>query len=282
MQKAPNLPTLLRSWRARLQPSDVGLPFGRDSRRTPGLRRQEVAWLAGVSTDYVKRLEQGRAHPSGAVLRALSRTLRLTDDEYELACRLAGHAVERGGGQVPRHIGPSARRLLDRLIDNPVAVFDATWTLLERNHLWAALTGDPRGHGGRPLNIVRLAFQGGPGPGPVRHASPLEYKQSLVADLRDVAARYPRDRELADLVGELRRSSPEFAHLWAGSAVTHHGNQSKTVIHPELGEVELDCDVLTVHGADLRVVVFTAPPGSQAADKLRLLTVLAAEVLAPT
>ncbi|TDC13409.1 helix-turn-helix domain-containing protein [Actinomadura bangladeshensis] len=280
MHQAPNLPTLLRAWRARLQPADVGLPFGRHSRRTPGLRREEVAWLAGVSTDYVKRLEQGRAHPSGAVLRALSRTLRLSDEEYELACRLAGHAVERGGGQVPRHLAPSVRRLLDRLNDNPIAVFDATWTLLERNHLWAALTGDPRGHDGRPVNIVRLAFQGGPGR--VRHASPQEYRQSLVADLRGAAARYPRDRELADLISELRRSSPEFAQLWAGSAVAHHGNESKTVVHPELGEFELDCDVLTVHGADLRLVVYTASPGSDGADKLRSLTVLAAEVLSAT
>ncbi|WP_374330325.1 helix-turn-helix domain-containing protein [Streptomyces sp. PSKA30] len=89
-----------------------GLSFRPGSRRTAGLPREEVAWLAGVSPDYVKRLEQARAHPSGAVLRALARTLRLSDAECEPACRLAGHAAE-GGGRVPQYIGPSVQRLTD-------------------------------------------------------------------------------------------------------------------------------------------------------------------------
>jgi hypothetical protein len=97
---------------------------------------------------------------------------------------------------------------------------------------------------------------------------------SLVADLRDVATRYPADRELTDMIGALRTSSPEFARLWKGSTVAHHGSERKTVDHPHVGEVELDCDVLSVRGADLRIVVYTAAPGSEAADKLRLLTVL--------
>jgi transcriptional regulator with XRE-family HTH domain len=238
------------------------------------LRREEVAWLAGVSPDYIKRLEQGRAHPSAAVLRALSRTLRLTDTEYELACRLAGHAAELRG-QVPQRISPSVQRLLDRLTDTPIAVFDAAWTLLEHNDLWAALIGDMRGRSDRSANLVWRSFHGEPVR--VRHPSPEDHKKSLVADLRDVATRYPADRELTDMISALRTSNPEFARLWEQSTVAHHGNERKTVDHPEVGELELDCDVMSVHGADLRMIVFTAAPGSEAADKLRLLTVLGTE-----
>jgi transcriptional regulator with XRE-family HTH domain len=238
------------------------------------LRREEVAWLAGVSPDYVKRLEQGRAHPSAGVLRAISRALRLSDVEYELACRLAGYAAELDR-LVPQHIGPSVQRLLNRLADTPIAVFDASWTRLEQNDLWTALTGDVRGRAGRPANIVWRIFNDDPGR--VRHPFPDDHKASLVADLRDVASRYPADRELSDMITALRRSNPEFAHLWELSTVAHHGNERKTIDHPTLGELELDCDVLSVHGADLRIIVFTAAPGSEAADKLRLLSVLGSE-----
>lgn len=272
VSQAPDLATLLRSWRTRLQPAEVGLPFRPGTRKTAGLRREEVAWLAGVSPDYVKRLEQGRAHPSLAILRALARTLRLSDAEYELACRLAGHAAQPGT-VVPQHIVPSVQRLLDRLADTPIAVFDAAWTLIQHNEPWAALTGDDwRGRGGRSANIVWRVFHADGGR--VRHRNPAQHKASLVADLRDVATRYPADRELTAMIGALRASSPEFARLWEGSAVAHHRSDRKTIDHPQAGELELDCDVLSVHGADLRIVVYTAAPGSEAAEKLRLLTVL--------
>ena len=274
MSETPGLAALLRSWRARVQPDEVGSPFARGSRKTPGLRREEVAWLAGVSPDYVKRLEQGRAHPSAGVLRAISRALRLSDAEYELACRLAGHAAE-SRGLVPQHIGPSVQRLLDRLAATPVAVFDASWTRLAQNDLWTALTGDVRGRAGRPANIVWRIFNNDPGR--VQHPASDDYKASLVADLRDVASRYPADRELSDMITALRRSNPEFAHLWELPTVAHHGNERKTIDHPDAGELELDCDVLSVHGADLRIIVFTAAPGTEAADKLRLLSVLGPE-----
>jgi transcriptional regulator with XRE-family HTH domain len=274
MSETPDLAALLRSWRARVHPDEVGSPFARGSRKTPGLRREEVAWLAGVSPDYVKRLEQGRAHPSAGVLRAISRALRLSGVEYELACRLAGHAAE-SDGLVAQHIGPSVQRLLDRLADTPIAVFDASWTRLEQNDLWTALTGDVRGRAGRPANIVWRIFNDDPGR--VRHPVPDDHKASLVADLRDVASRYPADRDLSDMITALRRSNPQFADLWELSTVAHHGTERKTIDHPALGELELDCDVLSVHGADLRIIVFTAAPGSEAAGKLRLLSVLGSE-----
>ncbi|MDH6523129.1 transcriptional regulator with XRE-family HTH domain [Streptomyces sp. SAI-135] len=277
VSEGPDLATMLRSWRARVRPEDVSSPFARGARRTPGLRREEVGWLAGVSPDYVKRLEQGRAHPSADVLRALSRALRLTDAEFKLACRLAGHAAELDG-TVPQLIGPSVQRLLGRLADVPIAVFDAAWTLLEYNDLWAALHGETRRRAGRETNLVWRTFHNDPGR--VRHPSPEDYRASLVADLRDVASRYPADRRLVAMISDLRRSNTDFARLWDGSAVAHHASERKTIDHPQVGAIELDCDVLSLHGADLRVIVFTAAPDSEAADKLRLLTVIGLQDMA--
>jgi transcriptional regulator with XRE-family HTH domain len=251
MNETPTLAVLLRSWRARLQPSDVGLPPPLGARRTAGLRREEVAALALISPDYIKRIEQGRAHPSGPVLRALAEALRLSPAEYELACRLAGLASDRQG-LVPQRIGPSVQRLIDRLGDAPIAVFDAAWTHLDHNDLWPALTGvDWRGRRGRTANIVWMTFI--EEVVSVRHPYPDEHKASL------------------------RRRSEEFARLWAGGAVGHHNTARKTIDHPHVGPIELDCDVLSAHGSDVRIVVFTADPGSEAASKLRLLSALAGE-----
>lgn len=276
MSEATELGAMLRAWRGQIQSGEVGSPFGRGSARTPGLRREEVAWLAGVSADYVKRLEQGRSHPSRSVIRALARALRLSNAEYELACRLAGHA-SRINAEVPQHITPSVQRLLDRLPDVPIAVFDAAWTRVEQNLLWTSLTGDERERPHRGTNIVWRTFVGEPGP--VRHPKPKEYKSSLVADLRDVAARYPDDVELAEMIGDLRSSSVEFDEIWGHARVGHHGGESKVINHPIVGELELDCDVLSVHGSDLRIIIFTARSRSAASDTLRLLSVLGTEDL---
>lgn len=263
-----DLASLVRLWRSRIQPSGVQSPFGSGARRTPGLRREEVAWLAGMSPDYLKRIEQGRARPSAGVLRALSRALQLSKPEFEMACRLAGHAAGLDG-MVPQHITPTVRRLLDRLSDEPVAVFDAAWTLLDCNALYVSLSGLSPARAERSVNQVWRFFNDMPKR--IRHSNRDEHAASLVADLRDVASRYPADPELADLIAALRATSDEFARLWGQSSVAHHGNERKTFDHPEVGEIELDCDVLSVHGADLRVVVFTVPPNSEAADKLRRL-----------
>jgi len=271
---------MLRAWRGRIQPHDVGSPFGRGSDKTPGLRREEVAWLAGVSADYVKRLEQGRSHPSRSVIRALARALRLSGAEYELACRMAGHASHLQA-EVPQHITPSVQRLLDRLPDVPIGVFDAAWTRIEHNELWSAVTGDERERPHRGTNIVWRTFLGESGP--VRHPKPNEYQQSLVADLREVTVRYPHDDELAAMVHDLRSASAEFNRIWGQAGVGHHGGESKIIDHPIVGPIELDCDVLSVHGSDLRIIVFTAPHRSSASESLRLLAVIGTENLnAPT
>ena len=149
--------------------------------------------------------------------------------------------------------------------------------MLDHNELWTALTGEVPGRGSRSTNLVWRSFHGDEGR--VRHPFPEEYKKSLVADLRDVAIRYPADRELAGMIGALRGSSPEFARMWESPEVAHHGNKTKIIDHPALGELELDCDVMSVHGADLRIIIFTAAPESEAASKLQLLTVLGTETM---
>jgi transcriptional regulator with XRE-family HTH domain len=279
MNALPELGTLLRTWRGRLQPVDVGSPFGSTSTRTPGLRREEVAWLAGVSPDYVKRLEQGRAHPTASVVYALARALRLSDAETATALRLAGHASDLQA-LMPRRITPSVRRLLDRLSNTPVGVFDAAWTRLDQNPLWIALTGDSRGRGGRDDNLVWRNFLGEPSR--VRHPQPEEYRASLVADLHRVHLRYPNDSELASLVSSLRQHSEDFARLWDSSVLGEHGNQRKTIDHPELGPIELDCDIVTVQGAELRLVIFSAEPGTTAAEQMQLLSVIGSQRLTTT
>ena len=267
---------LLRTWRGRLQPVDVGSPFGSTSTRTAGLRREEVAWLAGVSADYVKRLEQGRAHPTASVVYALARALRLSEAETATALRLAGHASDLRA-LMPRRITPSVRRLLDRLSNTPVGVFDAAWTRLDQNPLWIALTGDSRGRGDRDDNLVWRNFLGDAGR--VRHPQPEEYRASLVSDLHRVHLRYPNDSELASLVSSLRQRSEDFIRLWDTSVLGEHGNQRKTIDHPELGPIELDCDIVTVQGAELRLVIFSAEPGTTAAEQLQLLSVIGSQRL---
>ncbi|MBE1879048.1 helix-turn-helix transcriptional regulator [Myceligenerans pegani] len=274
MEALLELGPLLRTWRGRLQPADIGSPFGFTSTRTPGLRREEVAWLAGVSPDYVKRLEQGRAHPTASVVHALARALRLSEAETATALRLAGHASDLRA-LMPRRITPSVRRLLDRFPDTPVAVFDAAWTRLDQNPMWTALTGDPRGRGERDDNLVWRIFLGDPGR--VRHPEPDQYRASIVADLHRVHARYLNDSDLASMVSTLRQRSDEFERLWGTSALGEHGNERKTIDHPELGPIELDCDIVTVQGADLRMIIFTAEPGTAAAEQLQLLDVIGSE-----
>jgi transcriptional regulator with XRE-family HTH domain len=279
MSQHTELGAALRAWRDRLAPADAGLP-DHGARRAPGLRREELALLAGMSADYVTRLEQGRASaPSVQVLTALARALRLSGAEREHLFVLAGQPFP-GPGIMPTHLTPGLQRLLDQLSGIPVSVNDASWTLLAWNPLWAALVGDPAGQRGRDRNVLWRYFTGAPGR--VTHTPEDEprFEASAVADLRAAAARYPRDAELRRLVADLQAASPQFARLWESREVGTHERDRKTVHHPELGPITVDCDVLTVPAVDLRVVAFTAAPGSADADKLRLLAVLGTQDLA--
>ncbi|MDF2442423.1 MAG: hypothetical protein JWR01_626, partial [Subtercola sp.] len=276
-----DLGALLRSWRDRLSPVDVGLAAG-DSRRAAGLRREELAALAGLSVDYVVRLEQGRARrPSGQVAAALARALQLSEAERDHLFVVAG-LLPPSPSEVPSHIPPGVQRLVARLGEVPLAVFTASWDLISWSPLWAALLGEPvpgARPGSRP-NLVRSLFTGEPlheGENGIvsRSGSLAHFGASLVGDLRRVHGRYPDDRGVSALVTELLAASPDFRRLWESGAVGEHQSERKVMQNAVVGEVELDCDVFSVAGSDVRIVAYTAATGSAAAAKLDFLRVSA-------
>ena len=276
-----DLGPLLKAWRERLSPVDVGLPAS-GVRRAVGLRREELAALAGLSVDYVVRLEQGRAHnPSDQVAAALARSLQLDHAERDHLFRLAG-LLPPSDRAVSSHIPPSVQRLVARLGEIPVAVFTASWDLITWSPLWATLLGGPGGGlSSLERNIAAVSF-GLASPevkmgSRVRHADGGEnFRRSLVADLRRVHGRYPDDRRVTSLIEQLIASSPEFAQLWATGVVGEHQSERKTIVHPLVGELEVDCDVFSVAGADLRIVAYTVAAGSPEAEKLDFVRVAAA------
>ena len=268
----------VHGWRDRVSPEAAGLPAG-GHRRAPGLRREELALLAGISVDYVTRLEQGRAsNPSAQVVEALARALRLSGTERAHLFRLAG-LVPPGPEEVPGYVTPSVQRLLDRLTGTPVAVYDAAWTLLLANPPFAALMGDPSGWRGHQRNSVWRNFLGSPGLVRQTPEARRALEAALVGDLRATAARYPADQRLRRLVADLRANSDRFAELWDSGAVGRHEASRKTIDHPQAGPVTLDCDVLTVKGSDLHIMIYTAEPGTEDAERLALLTVLGTQAL---
>lgn len=268
---------LLRAWRDRLSPTDAGLA-ATAGRRAPGLRREELAQLAGLSVDYVLRLEQSRAtNPSAQVVGALARSLQLSRTERDQLYRAAG-LLPPQDGTIGTHVPPGIQRLAARLGDVPIGVFTADWTLVWWNTMWSALFGDPSMVPAPERNLARALFGDG-----VAHAAllPIEsergqdaFEASIVADLKDAASRYPADVQLDRLVRELRAGSDDFARHWAArTAAAEHITDCKTIRHPEVGDILLDCDVLIVPGADLRMVTYTAALGSSDAGKLDLLRV---------
>ncbi|WP_432091747.1 helix-turn-helix transcriptional regulator [Streptomyces sp. NRRL F-5630] len=265
---------LVRGWRDRLDPAEAG--YARTARRrAPGLRREELAELAGLSHEYVLRLEQGRAtHPSAQVVSALARALRLSAAERDQLYRSAGLLAPRDQ-LVGTHVSPSIRRLVERLGDLPIGVFAADWSLLWWNDMWTALHGDPSGLPPAERNLARALFGTGEGRWHLRPVSsaagPDAFETAIVADLREAVSRYPADQELAALVDGLRAASSFFGELWSVAGIGRLVGDLKTISHPELGDITLDCDVLTVPGADLRIVTYTAAPGTSGADQLDLL-----------
>ncbi|MFI2565548.1 helix-turn-helix transcriptional regulator [Paenarthrobacter sp. NPDC018779] len=264
----------LHRWRDRLSPVDVGraaLP----GRRAVGLRREELAELAGLSVDYVVRLEQGRStSPSAQVVASLARVLQLSPAEREHAYRLAG-LLPPQAGRISTHVPAGIQRMLARLGEFPAGVFSADWTLLSWTPAWAVLLGDPSERSGVERNLVRSVFAE---MGPRLSAWPVDLEDgslssALVADLRTALVDYPRDQGLLDLVADMRSTSAEFRRLWSEGAVGHHVSARKTIVHPQVGEVTCDCDVLTVPGSDIRLVVYTVAAGSPDAEKLEFLRV---------
>jgi transcriptional regulator with XRE-family HTH domain len=238
-----------------------------------------LALLAGISVDYVTRLEQGRASsPSGQIVEALARALRLSADERAHLFRLAGLAPP-GPDAVPAYITPSVQRLLDRLNGTPVAVYDAAWTLLLANPHYAALMGDPSGWRGFERNGAWRTFLGPRGRARQTPRERAAFEAGLVADLRTTASRYPSDPQLRRLIAELRANSPRFSKLWETGTVGRHEAGHKIIEHPQVGPLTLDCDILAVAGSDLRLMVYTAAPGTEDAERLALLAVLGTQSL---
>lgn len=287
MPSSADLRSALRAWRDRLSPADAGISAGR-GRRAAGLRREEVAALAGISVDYITRLEQGRASsPSAQVIAALARALQLNDTERDHLYRSAG-LLPPQPGQISTHVPAGVQRLITRLGDTPVALFAADWTVLTWTPLWSALVGDPLLLPPAERNMIHLTFLRTPDAiahspmAPIRsEAGEAATQTALVADLRTASSAYPQDQRLHALIRRARAESPRFAQLWASGAVGAHTSDRKTVSNPHVRDVTLDCDILTVPGADLKVVAYTVAAHTPDADKLDFLRVLGAHTTTP-
>jgi transcriptional regulator with XRE-family HTH domain len=275
------LGTFLRSRRERLRPQDVGLPPG-PRRRTPGLRREEVAVLAHISTEYYVRLEQGRApRPSGEVLAGIAATLRLTDAESDHLHVLAGTAPSRTGLH-RRDVRPSILTLLERLPQTAGFVTSALFEVLAWNDLAAALMEDFGELAPRERNLARRAFLH-PANTLYGVSDAAEFRHHVVMELRATLARYPADPAVTGLVEELRDGSAEFARLWERRDVQAVHMLTKTFHHPVVGDVTVDCDALALTDRDQHLVLYTAAAGSRDAEALALLNVLGTEsITAPS
>ncbi|MFF1692037.1 helix-turn-helix domain-containing protein [Streptomyces sp. NPDC058257] len=270
------LGTFLRNRRERLRPQDVGLTSG-PRRRTPGLRREEVAVLAHISTEYYVRLEQGRAasRPSGDILAAIAGALLLNDAECDHLHLLAGTAPNRTRLH-RRDVRPSILALLERLPRTAGFVMSVTFEVLAWNDLAAALIEDFGAVDPRDRNLARKVFLH---PRPTTAAlygiaDLTEFRHQAIMSLRAALARYPTDPAVTGLVDELRYGSPDFAHLWDRHDVQAAPTLTKTFNHPAVGPVTVDCDSLALTERDQHLVLYSAPQGSPDADALALLDVL--------
>ncbi|MFI6348946.1 helix-turn-helix transcriptional regulator [Streptomyces sp. NPDC050560] len=269
----PELADFLRRGRARLNPVDVGLEPG-SRRRTPGLRREEVARLAGMSADYYTRLEQRRGpRPSRQMLRALARALRLTGDERDHLFHLAGEAPPREHRE-PGHVRPGLLLLLDRLYDTPARVITDYGDVLAQNRMAELLSGHAYGRPAGVHNLIRGYFLD---PG-ARLLFPeedrAEHARAHVANLRAVAAARPDDPAPAALVAELLATSGEFRALWRTHEVARRRVDTKRFLHPVVGLLELDCETLVGSDPCQHLLIHSARPGTPAHEALALLRVV--------
>ncbi len=269
------LADFLRHRRESLQPEDVGLPRT-PRRRTRGLRREEVATLASMSTDYYARLEQQRGpQPSPPMIAAISRALRLTLTERDHLYRLAGHTPPRSDVRSD-HVAPAMRRVLDR-IDAPAMVTNDLGETLAQNPLAIALLGDESRFEPGDLNRSRF-YRWFTQPGE-RALHPVEqhaqYSRSYAAVLHLTAGRHPDDPRGRRLIDRLLAASPEFASIWAThDVVWRPGPDRKTFLHPAVGPIELDCETLSTENDSQILLLYTATPGTDSAERLRLLSVI--------
>jgi transcriptional regulator with XRE-family HTH domain len=274
-----SLAEFLRVRREALQPEDVGLSRG-PRRRTPGLRREEVAQLAGMSTDYVNRLEQSRApQPSVQMLTALARALRLSLAERDHLFRLAGHSAP-DRAPTSTHVSPGMLRILDRLADTPAQVVDELGETLVQTEPAKALLGDLTGATGMRRSTVYRWFIEPASRDVYASDDHDERGRTFVAELRAVYARDGDRSRAGALVADLLRRSPEFASVWSAHEVAEKHPAIKRFVHPQVGALTLACQTLLDTETGQRLLVFTAAPGTPDADKLALLTVIGTQALA--
>jgi len=269
MDDQNELGSFLRARRAELSPSDVDLPDGGNQRRVAGLRREEVARLAAISTDYYTRLEQGRIHPSAQVLASLARVLRLDDDQRTYMNELAGTPA-KSRRRAPQKVKPYLHRILNHL-DVPAIVMTPTHDVLAWNSLAVALMLDFGEIPERERNFVRLLFTDPR----LRSLYPEweELARAVVSYLRMEAARKPDDPRLAELVGDLSIRDAHFRQWWAGTHVAVKRRGTRRYDHPVVGELTLDWDALTSDAEpDQQLVVYTPEPGSDSEQALRELS----------
>ncbi len=278
MDASSELSQFLTSRRAKVTPDQAGLPtYGQ--RRVPGLRREEVASLAGVSVEYYKRLERGNATgASDQVLEALADALRLDDAErahlFDLARAASPIAPRHRSRPVQQRVRPPVRRILDS-ITAPATLSNMRCDYLAANQLGRALYAPLFDSREQPPNSARFTFLD-----PAAQEFFLDWEKvakDLVAALRSVAGRNPYDRGLTDLVGELSTRSEPFRTWWAAHNVRYHQTGIKRLHHPVVGDLELSYEAMELSAdAGLRLAVFTAEPGSRSEDTLNLLASWAA------
>ena len=267
------LADFLRSRRERLQPADVGLPLG-VRRRTAGLRREEVAALATMSADYYTRLEQQRGpQPSEQMLGAIARALRLTLDERDHLFRLAGHNPPLRV-RPAEHVAPALQRVFDRLDDTPALVLtDLAETLLQ-NRLATALLGDQTRHTGLARSAYYRWFTDPADRRRYPEADHARQSRLQAAGLRAALTAGASTARAAEIVRRLLAVSPEFTGIWERHDVGKRFEDAKTIVHPELGHIAVDCQALVTENQAQVLLVLTATPGTEAAEKLALLSVI--------
>jgi transcriptional regulator with XRE-family HTH domain len=270
------LAAFLRRRREDLQPADVGLPPGA-RRRARGLRREEVSALASMSADYYTRLEQQRGpQPSEQMLASLARALRLTGDERDYLFQMAGHNPPTPVSAAT-HVAPALLRVLDRLADTPALILSSLGETLVQNQLASALLGDKSGYTGLARSEIYRWFTDPAERRRYPEDDRDRQSRAQVASLRAAYGAMGANSPAGQLARALQKASPEFAALWERHEVARRFADHKVLIHPELGPIELDCQVLSTEDQSQALLVLTAPPHTEGYEKLQLLAVLGHE-----
>jgi transcriptional regulator with XRE-family HTH domain len=280
MMDRAQLADFLRKRRNALRPADVGLTSG-SHRRTEGLRREEVAALCGMSVDYLARLEQQRGpQPSDQMLAAIARGLRLTLDERDHLFQLAGRNAPQRALRAD-HVNPGMMRVLDRLYDTPAQVVTGLGEVLVQTQTATALLGTTSQYTGKQRSLIYRWFTDVD----TRRIYPPEdhemHSRAFAADLRTLVSREGNASRAAAMVRELVEASPEFERVWQAHEVGVVRSDLKRIVHPELGVLELHCQMLFDFDQSQALLVFTATPGSESYEKLQLLSVIGEQRLNP-